>query len=81
MVFRRRLRVPAKAVQVGAAVILGVSIGTLLRAETVLVPSVGAVPGLLAGAVGLLVGAGLYHWGPTYLATTGCGCAGDCDCS
>lgn len=77
-----RVRTPAgpKVLKVTAAVVIGLSVGALVPPDAVRFPVVGAVPGLLAGGVGLLVGLVLYRWMPRLL-TPDCGCAGDCGCS
>jgi hypothetical protein len=77
--YRNALRSP-KLVKMVAAVVVGLSIGTLLPPEPVAVPGVGPVPGLAVGGVGLLAGAVLYLKGPA-LVGTGCGCATDCGCA
>ncbi|QSX00219.1 hypothetical protein [Haloterrigena alkaliphila] len=59
-----------------AAVIVGLGIGTLVAPEPVTVPTVGAVPGLLAGSAAIAVGTGLYLW--IKRTTAGCGCGGGC---
>lgn len=70
-----------RAVKVVAAVVLGLSLGTLVPPEPVTLPAVGTVPGVAAGGIGLAVGAVLYLWVPGWLGASGCGCDGDCDCS
>jgi|GEM_PF-5442075 len=76
-----RSPVSPKMVKVGAAVIIGVSLGTVLGGETVLVPGIGAVPGVVGGGVGALAGAALYRWGPPVVGGGTCDCTGDCGCS
>lgn len=61
---------------VGALV--GAGIATLLSADPVSVPLLGAVPGVTAGAVAVVLGCGLYTQLPD------CGCTGtekSCDCA
>lgn len=60
-----------------AAVVVGASLATLVPPDPVTIPAVGSVPGLAAGAVGLVVGSVLYTQVP---GSSGCGCGGDCDC-
>lgn len=57
-----------------AAIIVGLSIGTLVSPEPVTFPVVGTVSGIIVGAIGLVTGAVLYTQIP------GCGCSGDCGC-
>lgn len=61
-----------------AAVVVGLSIGTLLPPDPVVLPVVGSVSGVLVGGIGLVVGGVLYA---QLSGTSDCGCSGDCDCS
>jgi hypothetical protein len=67
-----------KAVKLVAAVVVGLGVGTSLKASVAL-PAVGAVPGFVPGGLAVLVGAVAYTQAPGSAA--GCGCDGDCDCS
>lgn len=70
-----------KLVKILAAIIVGVSISTLLSWTPVSVPGVGLVPGYLLGGVGLIAGGAIYQWVPPLMGTSGCGCEGNCGCS
>lgn len=74
---------PPTLVRLLSAVLVGLGIGTAVPPTPVDLPVVGAVPGLLAGATGVLIGAVLYVRGPGLLGTgrADCDCAGDCDCA
>lgn len=60
MNLRHTGNVNPKLVKVVAAVIMGLSIGTLIPPEPVIVPAIGVVPGLVAGSIGFVTGAVLY---------------------
>lgn len=81
MHFSRNRLVGPRTVKVVAAVVVGLSVGTLLPPDAVAVPLVGTVSGVVVGGVGLATGAGLYLWVPGLLAGPDCGCSGDCGCS
>lgn len=76
--------IPADSVDVSrlgkvvAAVVIGLSIGTLVPPEPVALPMVGSVSGIVAGFAGLVVGGGLY--GLARRSASGCGCDGECRC-
>lgn len=78
---RRRAVVSPKALKVAAAVVVGLSVGTLVSSDPVALPVVGTASGLLVGGVGLLAGGVLYYWVPGLVASPDCGCSGDCGCS
>lgn len=78
--FRRAVASP-RAVKMVAAVIVGLSVGTLVPPEPVTVPTVGPVSGILVGGIGLVVGGVLYLRGPRVVGSPECGCSGDCGCS
>lgn len=69
-----------KFVKVVAAVVVGLSLGTLVPPDPVTLPGVGTVSGILVGSAGLGSGAILYLWLPRVVGTD-CGCSGDCSCS
>jgi len=83
MHIHRRTLLSPKLVKIIAAIIVGLSIGTAVPPEPILLPVVGAVPGLAVGTIGLLAGAALYLRGPTFVGSpeSDCGCTGDCGCS
>jgi hypothetical protein len=81
MSLRSTTRLTPRRVKVLAAILIGLSIGTLLPPEPVLVPVIGIVPGLLLGGSGLLLGAVLYVRAPTWVTASACECSGDCGCS
>lgn len=70
-----------RTVKFAAAVVIGLSVGTLAPPEPVALPVVGPTPGLAVGGVGLVAGGALYQWGPTLVGSPDCGCTGDCGCS
>ncbi len=70
-----------KVVKMVAAVVLGLGIGTIIGAEPVTIPGIGAVSGLLAGGLAVLVGGALYVKGPNHVQSEDCGCGDDCGCA
>lgn len=81
MNLRRNAVVSPKVVKVVAAIIVGLSVGTLVPPEPVVFPAIGAVSGVAVGGVGLVAGVVLYVWVPTLVSSSECGCAGECGCS
>ena len=81
MTLRRKGFVNPRIVKVVAAIVVGLSIGTLVPPEPVVVPVVGTVSGIVVGGVGLVTGTALYLWVPGLVGTSECGCSGDCECS
>lgn len=81
MSVRRSSLASPKLVKFIAALVVGLSVGTMVKLEPVALPVLGSVPGLAVGGVGLLVGAVLYVRGPKLLGASGCGCGADCGCS
>ena len=77
MHIRQRALLTPKLVKIVAAVIVGLSIGTAVPPEPVLLPVVGPVPSLAVGTIGLLAGASLYLRGPTFIGSS----ESDCGCS
>ncbi len=71
-----------KIVKVVAAIVVGLSVGTLIPPEPVTLPVVGPASGIAVGGIGLVLGAVLYLWIPKRVSGSGsgCGCSGDCDC-
>lgn len=72
-----------RLVKLLAAVVVGLSIGTLVPPEPVALPVLGSTPAVAVGGTGLLVGVAVYRWVPGLVNTSSsdCGCGGDCDCS
>lgn len=81
MLETHRRKIDPRIVKVLAAVVIGLSVGTMVPPKAVLLPAVGAVPGLLVGGLGLVAGAALFQWGPRLVGVADCGCTGDCGCS
>lgn len=83
MAVRQRELVSPRLVKLLAAIVVGLSIGTLVPPEPVMLPYLGSVSAVLVGGTGLLVGAAVYRWVPALVSTSSsdCGCSGDCGCS
>lgn len=73
--------VSPKVVKFVAAVVIGLSVGTMLSPEPMALPAVGQVPSVAVGAIGLVLGSLLFSEVPRHLQSTGCGCGDDCGCS
>ena len=80
MSMRRTAVVSPKAVKVVAAVVVGLSVGTLLPPDPVVLPFVGRVSGLLVGGCGLVAGGVLYLRAPRLVGSSDCDCSGECGC-
>lgn len=81
MRFQRHTVVTPKLVKIGAAVIIGLSIGMLVPPKSVVLPVIGRVSGVLVGGSGLVLGVTLYTQLPKLVAPSGCDCSGKCGCS
>lgn len=81
MNLRRSTFVSPKIVKVVAAIVVGLSIGTLVPPDAVLLPVVGPMSGIVVGGIGLITGTVLYLWVPALVSPSACGCTGDCGCS
>jgi len=81
MSVRQTLPIRPKLVKVVAAIVIGLSIGTLVPPDAVMLPVLGRVSGIVVGAVGLLAGTLLYRRAPDLTGTANCGCSGECGCA
>lgn len=70
-----------KYVKIVAAIVIGLSVGSILPPDPAAFDILGVLPGTFVAGTGVIIGAIMYTKLPEIVSSKSCGCTGDCGCA